>query len=275
MPELPEVEVVRQGLAPLLIGRTVREIYFSGKRLRLPIPRLKLAELIKNSRITEIRRRAKYLLIEMADQAVIIIHLGMSGKLGIFPARAPQAIHDHLRFRLDNDMELRYNDTRRFGLVQAMSKEEFAAKAPFANLGPEPFSADFTADYLKGMAGQRIQPIKNFLMDSRMVVGIGNIYANEILFYCRIQPTMPIGSLSRPMWDNIIHYTPRILRRAIAQGGSTIADFVDSSGKPGYFQLELMVYGRENQPCKLCGSGIKKIIIGGRATFFCPKCQET
>ncbi len=273
MPELPEVEVVKQGLAPLVPGRTVCEIYFSGKKLRLPIPRKKLEQLVKNQQITDIRRRAKYLLIEMDNQAIIIIHLGMSGKLGLFSANAPQAVHDHLRFRLDNDMELRYNDTRRFGLVQVMSREEFEEKKPFALLGPEPLSADFTTDYLKQKAGQRIQPVKNFLMDSRMVVGIGNIYANEILFYCRIHPTMPIGSLTRPMWENIVRFTPKILCRAIGQGGSTIADFVGSSGKKGYFQLELMVYGRENEPCKLCGSTIEKSVIGGRATYFCPGCQ--
>ena len=273
MPELPEVEVVKLGLAPLITDRVIQEIYFSGKNLRLPIPRKKLEQLVKNHQIKNIRRRAKYLLIEMTNQATLIIHLGMSGKLGLFPVGSPQAIHDHLRFRLDNDMEMRYNDTRRFGLVQVMSKEEFKEKNPFAHLGPEPFSTDFTADYLKKMAGQRIQPIKNFLMDSKMVVGIGNIYANEILFYSRIHPTMPIGSMTRPMWKNIVHYTPLILRRAIEQGGSTIADFVNSSGEQGYFQLELMVYGRDNEPCKLCYNTIKKIVIGGRTTFFCPGCQ--
>ena len=274
MPELPEVEVVKQGLEPLIVGRTVTEIYLSGKRLRLPIPEQKLEQLIKNFRVETVRRRAKYLLIEMASQAVMIIHLGMSGKLGVFPIQAPRAIHDHLRLRLDNNMEIRYNDTRRFGLVQVMNKEEFVEKDPFGHLGPEPFSKDFTEDYLKGKAKQRIQPIKNFLMDSRMVVGIGNIYANEILFYCGIHPTTPIGSLTMEMWRNIVHFSRKILERAIKRGGSTISDFVNSSGKQGYFQLELMVYGRDNQPCKYCGSLIDKIIIAGRATFFCPGCQK-
>ncbi|MEA3546087.1 MAG: bifunctional DNA-formamidopyrimidine glycosylase/DNA-(apurinic or apyrimidinic site) lyase [Thermodesulfobacteriota bacterium] len=274
MPELPEVEVIKRGLTPHVVGRTVTEISSSHKKLRLPIPVKKLDQFIRNQRIQAIQRRAKYLLFEMTNGAMMIIHLGMSGKLTLSPARAPQAIHDHLRFRLDNEMEMRFNDTRRFGFIQVMDREEFAEKKPFDHLGPEPLEEDFTASYLKKMARKRIQPIKNFLMDSRMVVGIGNIYANEILFYSNILPTTPIGSLTLPMWEKIVHFSREVLSRAIKSGGSTIADFVGSSGKPGYFQLELMVYGRANEPCKLCVTPIAKTVIGGRATYFCPRCQK-
>ena len=273
MPELPEVEVIKRGLTPHVVGRTVTEIFSSHKKLRLPIPVKKLDQLIKNSSIQAIHRRAKYLLFEMTNGAMMIIHLGMSGKLTLSPSKEPQAIHDHLRFRLDNEMEIRFNDTRRFGFVQVMDKEEFAEKKPFDHLGPEPLEEYFTASYLKKMAGKRIQPIKNFLMDSRMVVGIGNIYANEILFYSNILPTTPIGSLTLPMWERIVHFSREVLSRAIKSGGSTIADFVGSSGEPGYFQLELMVYGRADEPCKLCVTPIAKTVIGGRATYFCPRCQ--
>ena len=274
MPELPEVEVIKRGLIPHVVGRKITDISSSRKKLRLEVPIKKLDQLIKNSSIKAIHRRAKYLLFEMTNGAMMIIHLGMSGKLTLFPAKAPQAIHDHLRFRLDNKMEMRFNDTRRFGFVQVMDKEEFAKKKPFDHLGPEPLEEDFTASYLKKKAGKRVQPIKNFLMDSRMVVGIGNIYANEILFYANILPTTPIGSLTRPMWERIVHFSREVLARAIKSGGSTIADFVGSSGEPGYFQLELMVYGRADEPCKLCITPISKTVIGGRATYFCPRCQK-
>lgn len=274
MPELPEVEVIRRGLIPHIVERRIISITCSNKKLRLAIPRADLARWVKGSRVQSIMRRGKYLLFSFDNEAAMIVHLGMSGKLGIFPANAPPALHDHVVFSMEDDMVMRYNDTRRFGFVRVLDPGRHQANNPFKNLGPEPLEKDFTAAYLKKKAGTRMQPIKNFLMDSKTVAGIGNIYANEILFYAGIQPTTPIGSLTPAIWGKVVDKTGQVLTRAIESGGSTINDFVNSSGHPGYFQLELMVYGREGERCKICSTSIKKNVIGGRSTFFCPRCQK-
>lgn len=274
MPELPEVEVVRQGLAPLVCGRTVFKVVCSGPRLRLPVPRARLNALVAGHRIEAIDRRAKYLLFTMSGGAVLIIHLGMSGRLGLFPAAAPRAKHDHLRFVFDHGMEMRFNDTRRFGSVQVLTAAEMKEQYPFAGLGPEPLGRKFSAAYLLNMARQRRQPVKNFLMDSRVVVGIGNIYANEILFAAGILPTTPAGAVDLPAWRRIVAATRFILKNAIACGGTTIADYVNASGESGYFQLELKVYGRNGLPCPVCRQPIQKKVLAGRSSFFCPRCQH-
>lgn len=274
MPELPEVEVIRQGLIPHVVGKTITAITCSDKKLRFPIPREELSCWIASSKVESIDRRGKYLLFTLDNGAAMIVHLGMTGKLGILPASAPQALHDHVVFSLLGDMEIRYNDTRRFGSIRVFSPDHFKQEDPFKNLGPEPLGPDYNGAYLKKKAGARLQPIKNFLMDSTVVVGIGNIYANEILFYSAIHPATPIGSVTLKMWEIVVEKTRAVLERAIAGGGSTISDFVNSSGQKGYFQLELMVYGRTGEPCKLCSTPIGKLVIGGRSTFFCPTCQR-
>jgi len=273
MPELPEVEVIREGLSPLLLGRTITKITFSNKRLRLPVPTDEIIRLIKGQKISEVRRRAKYLVIVMRNGSKLIIHLGMTGKLRILPVRNSLARHDHLRFQLDNNMDLRFNDTRRFGSIQILNPDA-DEQAFFGALGPEPLGKKLTAKYLQDKAGNRSQPVKNFLMDSHVVVGIGNIYANEIPFAAGIPPQRQIGKISLHEWQKIIRQTRRILNNAIAAGGSTIADFIGANGKPGYFQLQLKVYGRAKQPCPVCGQEIQKTVMAGRATFWCPKCQK-
>ncbi|MEN8258492.1 MAG: bifunctional DNA-formamidopyrimidine glycosylase/DNA-(apurinic or apyrimidinic site) lyase [Thermodesulfobacteriota bacterium] len=273
MPELPEVEVICQGLKPHVEGRLIKEIFCGPKELRLTIPRADLQEKICGARIKNLSRRAKYLLFEMDSGCRLLIHLGMTGRLGIFPAQAPQALHDHLLFSFDDGMEMRYNDTRRFGFVVVQDMVS-AQTDPLAKLGPEPFWEDFNAEYLKKRAGKRLQPVKNFLMDSQVVVGIGNIYANEILFAAGIHPTMPIGSLNLAHWQAIVDKSKGVLAQAIKSGGTTISDYLNASGKPGYFQLELAVYGRAGERCKKCPGIIKKQTIAGRATFFCPQCQK-
>jgi formamidopyrimidine-DNA glycosylase len=296
MPELPEVEVTRQGLVPHIVGRSIASIHAGKKNLRLPIPGKNLQKLACGSMVNAIGRRAKYLVFFL-DKAAMIIHLGMSGKIGIFPSGSPPALHDHLVFHFHDGMEMRYNDARRFGFITLLTPEDIQKRDPFAQIGPEPLplprlqgisGAQFsdwqktfadshhqlTPSYLKKKAGKRLQPIKNFLMDSHVVAGIGNIYANEILFAAALLPTTAVGSVSRASWEKIHTAIPQILSRAIACGGTTIRDFVSSSGEQGYFQVELKVYGREGDPCRSCGTPITKSIIAGRATYFCLHCQR-
>ncbi len=276
MPELPEVEVTRQGLLPHLPGRRVTAVRWSNRRLRRPMPRKLLREWIAGHVIATVDRRAKYLLIRMQEGAVLVIHLGMTGRLGLFAGDSARARHDHLCLGLDDGSELRFNDSRRFGSIEVWPpdeairlEEEFAAR-----LGIEPFSDRFNADRLLALAKTRRQPVKTFLMDSGIIAGIGNIYANEILHAAHLHPQTPVNRISRQQWQQVATATRAILAEAIRAGGSTIADFLDASGRPGYFQLRLRVYGRKDRPCPVCGAAIEKCTLAGRATFFCPVCQQ-
>ena len=275
MPELPEVEVTRRGLLPLLIGRTVTAARSSGLRLRAPIPDRLLAAHIVGRCIHAIDRRAKYLLLRMDDGAMLVIHLGMTGKLGLMTGETPRHVHDHLLLSLDDDSELRFNDSRRFGTVIVWPAAEAApAEQRFsAREGVEPLGDRFHADHLLRLAHRRRIPVKSLLMNSRLIAGIGNIYANETLFAARIHPLTPAGDLRREDWQRIVREARRILREAIKAGGSTIADFLNVSGHPGYFQHSFHVYGRDNQPCPVCSHQILKIKVAGRATYLCPACQ--
>ncbi len=276
MPELPEVEVTRRGLLPHLPGRKITRIFWSNKRLRTPIPRKLLGKAIAGERVNTVDRRAKYLLVRMDGGSVLVLHLGMTGKVGLFPVNAPRARHDHLRLLLDNGMEMRFNDSRRFGSILVWPAEFAGELEELFNRGKgiEPFSTKFTGDTLQGLAENRRQLVKSFLMDSRLVAGIGNIYANETLFAAGIFPETPVNQISEPQWQSIATHCQEILTRAIEAGGSTISDFIGSSGAPGYFQLQLQVYGRAGEPCACCETLIEKRKIGGRATFFCPQCQQ-
>jgi formamidopyrimidine-DNA glycosylase len=276
MPELPEVEVTRRGLLPHLPGKTVAGVFWSGKRLRAAMPCALLRDEIQGRTIRTVDRRAKYLLIRMAGGAVLVIHLGMTGRLGIFPGQTPLARHDHLRLHLGDGMELRFNDSRRFGSVAVwpaaradVCEQEFAGRQ-----GIEPLGDRFHADNLIRLARNRRMPVKTFLMDIRLLAGIGNIYANEILFAARLSPWTAAGTLDFQQWQAIACNGREILLRAIKAGGSTIADFIGSSGQPGYFQLQLAVYGRKGEKCPRCQAGINKKVLAGRATFFCPVCQQ-
>ncbi len=275
MPELPEVEVTRRGLQPHLVGRTVQGVRWSNRRLRAPMPRKFLDLYIRGGRVAAIDRRAKYLLIRMSNKSVLLVHLGMSGHLGLFPAAGPRARHDHLCLLLDNGLELRFNDARRFGAVYVWPPRQAAAlENEFsARLGPEPFSEELNAGELWRRAQGKKQAVKNFLMDSRMVAGIGNIYANEILFAAGIHPQTPVNMMEKDAWQNVVASCRAVLARAIEAGGSTISDFLDADGEPGYFQLQFQVYGRAGAGCRQCGQELKKTVLGGRATYFCPVCQ--
>lgn len=274
MPELPEVEVVCRGLAPLVSNKKILAVSFGNKKLRKPFPRAKMDAHVEKAFILKVERRAKFILFRLTNRALMVFHLGMTGKLGIFAADSPRKKHDHLRFLLEGNKEMRFNDTRRFGFVEVFSKEELAALDPFAHLGPEPFSDEFNAEYLFAAARNKTQPVKNLLMDNRVVVGIGNIYANETLFAARTHPETPANRLLKMDWQLIVKQSRLILERAITMGGSTISDYENASGKPGYFQLELAVYGRTGKPCPICHSPIKRFTLGGRASFFCPRCQR-
>ncbi len=275
MPELPEVEVTRRGLASRLPGRRVIRISSSNKKLRLPLPGKLLHQWIMHAVVRQVDRRAKYLLIRMDNNAALVIHLGMSGRLALVPADNPRARHDHFRLRLDNNQELRFNDSRRFGAIQVLPPGRQHEKDFFRNHGPEPLGRAFSVDYLLPRARGRKQPVKLFLMDGRVVAGIGNIYANEILFAAGIRPDTPAGKLNEKQWRAVLRHSRRILRLAIRSGGTTINDFLNASGESGYFQLDLQIYGRSGQPCRICATPVIRTVLSGRATYYCPTCQKS
>jgi formamidopyrimidine-DNA glycosylase len=274
MPELPEVETIRRGLERVLIGQTVRQIEVRETRLRRPVDVPKLKKWITGQRVQALHRRAKYLLCEMENRAHLVVHLGMSGRLLYCEKKLPLQKHDHVRFVLDNGRELRFGDPRRFGLVEAVPPEKLQDYIHFQHLGPEPLSRLFTAQYLHTRAEKLSRPIKNFLMDAAVVVGVGNIYANESLFRAGISPKKPSGQLRLPEWKELAQQIRETLKLAIAAGGTTLNDFHDSDGGMGYFQQHLMVYDRAGQPCRICASKIKRIVQAGRSSFYCPHCQK-
>ena len=275
MPELPEVEVTRQGLLPTLPGCRIIKIWRSSKRLRAEVSRQLLNRHLLGATIRTIDRRAKFLLFRLTSGATLIVHLGMSGKLSLVSATAPRARHDHLCLSLDSGMELRFNDARRFGSVLLWPATEAPQlETTFgAQLGVEPLGTDLSAAYLLARSSSRTQAAKILLMDSRVVAGIGNIYANEILFAAGLHPLTPAHRVSRAQWETIVTASRRILQAAIRAGGSTIADFLGASGHPGYFQLQFAVYKRQGQKCRKCRQTIVRTTVGGRATYFCPHCQ--
>jgi formamidopyrimidine-DNA glycosylase len=276
MPELPEVEVICQGLRPHLSGRMVIAVHGSGKPLRHPVPLTAMKEMLGGKRISEVSRRAKYVLIAFEEGSLLVIHLGMTGNLGLFPHCAPVRSHDHVRWQLENGRELRLHDSRRFGGVWLLSPQQARERESgfFAATGPEPFSPLCTPDYFMTLAQRRQQPVKTFLMDGKVVAGIGNIYANESLFAASIHPGRSVSTLKKRHWRQLIPLIREILTRAIACGGSTISDFINASGESGYFQVNFKVYGRKGLPCPQCGVPIEKIQISGRASYFCPRCQK-
>lgn len=276
MPELPEVEVVRRGLLRHLPGRTITSFHQSGKRLRLPIPAAEIDQHLIGASVVDVSRRAKYLLVHFDSGALMILHLGMSGKLGVFRKSAETGLHDHACWRLDNGYELRFNDVRRFGSIRLFSPGEGkrAEDLVFKSAGPEPLSKGFSGRYLYERARNKSQPVKNFIMDSRTVVGVGNIYANESLFSAGIRPSRKAGAISRRRYTRLVDEIQKVLLRAIEFGGSTISDFIGAGGESGYFQVHFNVYGKTGDPCPNCSAPIRHVRLAGRASFFCPGCQH-
>lgn len=272
MPELPEIEVICRGLEPNLIGKVIVAATFGHQKMRLPLPQQQTADWVIGRKIMGVRRRAKYVLIDLDSAATLLVHLGMTGRLNFFPGDAPVAKHDHARWRLDDGLELRFNDTRRFGSVQVINPAQDPGEV-LGELGPDPFWRQFNADYLTRLSQGRTLPVKVFLMDNRVVTGIGNIYASEILFASRVNPSTPVGDLATRQWRELVANSRIILEEAIACGGTTIADYVNSRGEKGYFQIRLRVYGRSGEPCPVCRGEISRILLGGRASFYCPVCQ--
>lgn len=276
MPELPEVEVTRRGLLPGLVGRRVERVWTSGLALRAAETPARLRRHLAGEQIAAIDRRAKYLLCRFEGGAVLVLHLGMSGKLALLPADTPRHRHDHLELALDDGMVLRLNDARRFGAVMLWPAKEAASleRAFSAREGLEPLGPDFRPESLAELARGRNAPLKAFLMNGHLIAGIGNIYANEILFAAGQHPERPAGTLVLADWERLVRETRRILAAAIEAGGSTIADFLGANGHPGYFQLQLKVYDQEGEPCPVCCAKIRRILTAGRSTWFCPKCQK-
>lgn len=279
MPELPEVETTKSGIAPHITGKAVSKLVIRQPKLRWPIPD-ELAGLIKNQSVLNVRRRAKYLLVDVGSEktgklkGTVIIHLGMSGSLRVIEGKVPAPEkHEHFDLVFKSGPTLRFTDPRRFGacLWQDAKDEE----SPLLDhLGPEPLSDEFNGDYLFEKSRKRTSAIKTFIMDQKIVVGVGNIYASESLFLSGINPKKAAGKVSKAKYQALANSIKQVLAKAIADGGTTLKDFVGSDGKPGYFAQQLRVYGRAGESCIQCDTKIKQITQGQRSTFYCPNCQK-
>jgi formamidopyrimidine-DNA glycosylase len=272
MPELPEVETTLRGLEPYLAGQRITRIIIRQPQLRWPVPE-NLPQLLQGREILALHRRGKYLLLEL-DRGTLILHLGMSGSLRLLPAGTPAGKHDHFDLILGNGKLMRLRDPRRFGAVLWHAGGDISQHPLLKDLGPEPLEKDFDAEYLYWVTRNRNAAIKQVIMDSRIVVGIGNIYANEALFHAGIRPQSAAGKLSLPRCAKLVQAIRKTLRAAIKLGGSTLRDFVGSSGEPGYFQQHYWVYTRAGEPCRKCGTPIKQVRQGQRSSFYCPICQR-
>ncbi len=270
MPELPEVETTRRGIAPYCEGETITRVTVRNGSLRWPVP-ADLAERLEGQRIENVDRRAKYLFLNMM-QGTVIVHLGMSGSLRIITDNTPPLTHDHIDLALQSGVILRFNDPRRFGCwLWADSAEEHPL---ISHLGPEPLAPEFNGAHLFRLSRGKNTPVKSFIMDNQVVVGAGNIYANEALFKSDIHPRRKAGRISLDRYHRLAEAIRETLSAAILMGGTTLRDFVNSDGKPGYFSQSLLVYGRGGQPCKECGTKLKEIRMNNRSTVYCPRCQR-
>lgn len=277
MPELPEVETTRRGIEPHLKERIIQGIVIRQPSLRWIVPEhmpLKYA----GQQIISVIRRGKYLLIQTGNKqiinATILIHLGMSGSLRILEQSVSPDKHDHIDILLDNNKLLRFHDPRRFGAFLDCPTDEPLSHPLLIKLGPEPLSDEFSGEYLYQSSRNRKLNIKSFIMDSHVVVGLGNIYATETLFEAGIHPTRAAGNISRKRYVALVVQAKKIIDSAIQQGGTSLRDFVNVSGKPGYFKQQLKVYGRENQPCMHCQAPIRRFKQNQRSSWYCPQCQH-
>lgn len=270
MPELPEVETTRRGIAPHLEGQRVSRVIVRERRLRWPIPE-DLDVRLSGQRIVQVERRAKYLLLN-AEVGTLISHLGMSGSLRLVECGTPAARHEHVDIELESGMALRYTDPRRFGaLLWSLTPLEHEL---LRHLGPEPLTDAFEGERLFQLSRNRNMAVKPFIMDNAVVVGVGNIYATEALFAAGIDPRREAGTISRARYVKLAQEIKRILAIAIERGGTTLRDFVGGDGQPGYFQQELFAYGRGGEPCKVCGSTLREVRLGQRASVYCSRCQR-
>ncbi|ARU54445.1 MAG: bifunctional DNA-formamidopyrimidine glycosylase/DNA-(apurinic or apyrimidinic site) lyase [Pseudomonadales bacterium] len=270
MPELPEVETTKRGIAPHILSKSVTDVCIRQPKLRWPIPD-DLAERLNQARLLNIHRRAKYLLLQF-DPGWLLIHLGMSGSLRIVdPNQLPEK-HDHVDIHFANTV-LRFRDPRRFGAVLWLG--DTPEDSPLlSKLGPEPLAEAFNGDYLYARSRGKTATVKQFIMDQAVVTGIGNIYATEALFLSGIKPTRAAGQISRERYQKLSQNAKSILEKAIDQGGTTLKDFVGSDGKPGYFKQELLAYGRKGLPCVTCETELTEVRLGNRSTVYCKRCQR-
>lgn len=271
MPELPEVETTVNGIKPWLENKKIKQINIYNPSLRWKIPS-DLSEKYLKDIVTSVTRRAKYILIHLKSESTLILHLGMSGSLVVFDNDQPLAKHDHFEMIMDDNTILRFNDPRRFGCV--LDSKDYQQHKLFKNLGPEPLTKEFDGKLLKSKASNKTQAVKNFIMDGKIVVGVGNIYASEALFMAKINPARPAKKVSLAKYKVLAQEIKQVLSLAIKAGGTTLKDFINAEGKPGYFAQQLNVYGRTGEPCINCSQPIKQVTIGQRSTFYCGQCQR-
>jgi len=270
MPELPEVETTCRGIAPHIIGQTITQVDIYQRQLRWPIP--PAIDALTGAVVQNVSRRGKYILMHV-PRGEAIIHLGMSGSLRVVEPEQTRRKHDHVEWIMQNNIVLRLHDPRRFGCV--MWHDAHTEPHPLlSKLGPEPLGNEFTADYLFEATRKRKTAIKIFIMNSSIVVGVGNIYASESLFMAGIRPGRAAGRITRDDAARLVQSIRTVLERSIKQGGTTLRDFVNSDGAPGYFKQQLLAYGRAGEPCRSCNTLIKQKIMGQRSTFYCPTCQR-
>jgi formamidopyrimidine-DNA glycosylase len=271
MPELPEVETTRRGIEPHVVGRRIVALAVHEPRLRWRIP-ADLPAQVAGQRILHAKRRAKYLLLEL-ESGTLLLHLGMSGNLRVLPEETPRLTHDHFDLVLDSGMTLRFNDPRRFGSLHYTTGNP-QEHPLLASLAPEPLDDAFDADYLWRITRRRRVAIKQLLMNSRLVVGVGNIYASEALFRAKVRPRRQARSLSRAEVVRLTRAVKAILKMAIRVGGTTLRDYVGADGSPGYFRQKLYVYERAGEECRNCGTRVRQLTQGQRSTYYCPTCQQ-
>ena len=271
MPELPEVEITRRGIEPHTEGHTIAEIIVREPRLRWPVPE-DINQVLSGKTITQVKRRAKYLLLDTGS-GHLIVHLGMSGSLKVLKNDTPPGKHDHIDILLTDGQQLRYTDPRRFGAI-LWSECPLHEHKLLKNLGPEPLDSEFTTQRLFQMSRSKRQSVKTFIMDNKVVVGVGNIYSSEALFKAETRPDRACGKISLNRYEQLVEAIKETLTKAIEQGGTTLRDFVGGDGKSGYFKQELAVYGRTGQPCIKCGKSIKEIKLRNRSSYYCNYCQR-
>ena len=273
MPELPEVETTRRGIEPYLLGHKVHHVQIREKRMRWPVD--DAVQKISGHMIQGVQRRAKYILIT-CNAGTLLLHLGMSGSLRICPHELALKKHDHFIISIDGGMEMRLHDPRRFGAVlwHDVSEGSITEHPLLRHLGPEPLVDGFNPDYLAASCKGRKTSIKQHMMNNKVVVGVGNIYASEALFRSGIRPTRKAGNIAKTRLARLTMEIKQVLTESIKQGGTTLRDFLREDGKPGYFKQKLNVYDREGEPCRQCLASIKKTTISNRSTYFCPKCQR-
>jgi formamidopyrimidine-DNA glycosylase len=277
MPELPEVETIRRGLEPLVIGLRIAAVTVRDRRLRTPVAVRSLGRL-RGARLLAVHRRSKYLLLHTDAGLSLLLHLGMTGRVWVTDAGRPARPHEHVVFAFEGGREMRFADPRRFGMVAVVRTDRLERHPSLRGLGPEPIGDGLDPAALAEIfwceTRRRKKPVKNFLMDARTIAGVGNIYACEALFRAGLHPKRAVGRIARARWGRLVDAVRAVLGEAIEAGGTTLRDFHNAEGEAGYFSVQLRVYDREGKACPRCRSPIRRVVLAGRATFYCPRCQR-